>query len=299
MNLNQYWRLEYEKDTYMRHMSDSEVSARARYLIENIVTLEQNGKIGLRSMESPVGFELMRKFTHVLQELQLRKGQFEKQFMAHATIPKAMPNQEEELKKLNEYAAKKSPHLIKYGKIDYLSKYSFKVSLASSFSDPSLNPSQKDDELAMEYLPPPKEIKITKMNGEPIEGVQHIKLTSRIERDYYVLCSSLSFDVRLFGDFGSNACLFIYDSEQFAHDLVRLVSSKIPVLDYGYKSVNYVDPVRPEGGRPNEVECCKHIKYLYQNEYRHVFIPRENISNPVHLYLNIPESKKYTEIVRL
>lgn len=298
MNLNQYWRLEYEKDTYMQHMSDSEVSARARYLIENLTTLELNSKIGLRAMHTTLGRDLMRKFTHVLHELHLRNSGFQKQFMADASVSKAMLNHEKQLKKLNQYAAEKRPHLFKFGKIDHFDKSSFKVSLASSFSDPSLNPSQRDDELALEYLPNPKEVKLTKLNGEAIEGVQHIKLNFEIKRDYYVFCSSLSFDVRLFGDFDSNACLFIYDSEQFAKDLQRLVSSSISILDHAFKPVRYIDPVRPEGGRPKEIEFCKHIKYLYQNEYRHVFIPRDTASNPKHL-LHMPESKRYTEIVCL
>lgn len=299
MNLNQYWRLEYEKDTYMDHLSDSEMSERARYLIENLTTLELNGKIGIRSMDTLVGRELMRKFTHVIHELHLRKSWFQEKFMAGASVPVAMLGHEKELKRLNKYAAEKKPHLIKFGNIDYFNESSFKISLASSFSDPSLNPAQTDDELIMEYLPSPKKARFSKLNGEPINGVEHVKLRLEIKRDSYVFCSSLSFDVRLFGDFNSNACLFIYDSTKFANDLLRLVSSSIPVLDHAYKPVKYIDPVRPDGSKPKAIEFCKHIKYLYQNEYRHVFIPRESVEPPTHLFLRMPESKGYTEIVSL
>lgn len=299
MQLHEFWRREYDQDSYLTHLSITELCSRARYLIENLGTLELNGKIGLRDITKEPGLTLMRKFTHVLQELHSRKEGFEPMFLKDSSIPKTMLGQEDKLKRLNKYAIEKRPHLIKFGKRCFLSEYSFKVSLASSFSDPSLNAVQKDDELRAIYNPNPRDFKITTLDGNEVEGILSAKLTFQAPSDYYVFCTALKFDVRLFGDFESDACLFIYDSQKFSDQLYEKVKSKVGILDYGYKPVIYSDPIRPEHKKINSVEFHKHIKYLYQNEFRHVFIPSKDSENPLDLYISIPEADKYTEIVFL
>jgi len=162
------------------------------------------------------GLSLMRKFTHVLQELDIRNEGFEPMFMKGASIPSAMIGHEEKLKKLNDYAIQKKPHLIKFGKSTFLKEYSLKISLASTFSDSSLNVAQMDDELKAIYNPHPRDIQMTMLDGRPIEGILNVELTLEAPNDYYVFCSAFGFDVRLFGDFEADACLFIYDSEIFS-----------------------------------------------------------------------------------
>ena len=130
-----------------------------------------------------------------------------------------MLGNETRLKELNRLSVDKKPHLIKFGKKEFLEKLSFKVSLASSFKDPSLNTAQMDDEMRAVYNPHPKDIKITSKEGLEIKGVQNFHLTYQASSDYYIFCSSAGFDVRLFGDFETDACLFIYDSQQFSENL--------------------------------------------------------------------------------
>ncbi|HCG8217846.1 TPA: hypothetical protein NJ504_004846, partial [Vibrio parahaemolyticus] len=158
MNLNSFWRMEYVNDPYLMHLSLDELSCRARYLIESLTTLELNGKIGFRNIAQEPGRDLMRKFTHVLQDLDMRKQNFPAMFMQGASIPKAMLGHEKRLMALNSLAINKKPHLVKFGKKEYLEQYSFKVSLASSFSDPSLNAAQMDDEMKAIYTPHPSEV---------------------------------------------------------------------------------------------------------------------------------------------
>jgi hypothetical protein len=269
--------------------------------MENLTTLELNGKIGVRNIkyESELGHILMQKFTHVLQELGVRNENFESMFMKGASIPKAMLGHEKRLKELNLLAKSKKPHLIKFGKKEFLDKYSFKVSLASSFTDPSLNTAQMDDEMKAIYNPHPKDVQLTKLDGSKIEGIRSIQLTYQATQDYYIFCSSAEFDVRLFGDFESDACLFIYDSQMFSDDLYKNVSKSVALEDYGYNKVTYVDPIRPENGTPPPVELHKHIKYLYQNEFRHVFIPQKPSNTPKDLFILMPESAGYTELICL
>jgi len=299
VNLNEFWRHEYKSDSYLSHLSLTKLSDRARYLIENLTALELNGKIGLLDIKNEPAHSLMRKFTHVLQEFAVRNKEPEQMFLKGASVPNAMLGQEEKLKELNRLANKKQPHLIKFGKKEFLAKYSFKLSLASSFNDPSLNAAQMDDEMKAIYNPHPKDIKISKLDDSEVKGVHDIQLMYQATRDYYIFCSSAGFDVRLFGDFKSDACLFIYDSQQFSDDLFKKVSNRLLVEDHGYKKVTYVDPIRPDKGRPPPVEFHKHIKYLYQNEFRHVFIPRELSHTPKDLFLSMPESIGYTELICL
>lgn len=299
VQLHGLWRREYDQDSYLTHLSITDLCSRARYLIENLTTLELNGRIGLRDIRKDSGLNLMRKFTHVLQEFDSRKEGFEPMFMKGASIPKAMLGQEVKLKRLNDYAIEKRPHLIKFGKRCFLNEHSFKVSLASSFSDPSLNSAQMDDELKAIYNPHPKDFKITTLDGKEVEGILSAELTYQAPNDYYAFCTSFEFDVRLFGDFESDACLFIYDSQKFSDQLYEKIASKVVILDQGYKPVVYSDPIRPEHKKPPSVEFHKHIKYLYQNEFRHVFIPDKVSETPRDLYISMPEAEAYTELVFL
>jgi hypothetical protein len=267
--------------------------------MENLTTLELNGKIGLKNIQNEPARTLMRKFTHSHQELVLRNREPEPMFLKGASIPDAMLGHEDRLKELNEYAIRKMPHLIKFGKKEHFEKFSFKVSLASSFADPSLNTAQMDDEMRAIYHPHPGDIKITTQDGRKLEGVTGIELIREATADYYIFCSSTSFDVRLFGDFKADSCLFIYDSKMFSDQLLEKMLREISIADHGYRQVAYVDPIRPDKGEPPPVEFHKHMKYAYQNEFRHVFIPKNNHNNPKDLFLSLPESKEYTEIVSL
>ena len=50
-------------DLYLSHLSANELSSRARYLIENLTTLELNGKIGIQNLKNKQAHSLMQKFT--------------------------------------------------------------------------------------------------------------------------------------------------------------------------------------------------------------------------------------------
>lgn len=299
MKLYEFWRNEYIRDSYLTHLSDKDLSIRARYLIENITTLELNGKIGLRDISREPGSTLMRKFTHVVQEFESRNEWFEYQFLKGASIPEAMLGKEKSLTKLNDYARSKKPHLIKFGKKAFLEKLSLKVSLASAFLDQGLNMAQADDELKVIYTLNPKGIQLSRMDGSAIEGLLSAELIHEASSDYYIFCTAYEFDVRLFGDFEADACLFIYDSRRFSDHLFEKVANAVDILDHGYKPVIYFDPINPVQQSSPNVEFYKHIKYLYQNEFRHVFIADDQRDRPKHLYITMAEAEEYTELICL
>ena len=201
MKLHESWIHEYNQDRYLSHLTNIDLSKRVRYLMENLTTLELNGKIGVKNIQKEPGNSLIRKFSHSHQELVLRNREPEPMFLKGASIPDAMLGHETRFRELNEYAHRKKPHLIKFGKREYFESYSFKVSLASSFLDPSLNAAQKDDEMKTIYYPHPDEVQIKTQDGRRLDGIKKIELIHEAPVDYYIFCSSLSFDVRLFGDF--------------------------------------------------------------------------------------------------
>lgn len=283
----------------MSHLSLPQLNERAKYLIENITTLTANGKIGCRDIKTDPGRGLMRLFTHVLQELANRDEFFTKGFMTNAAMPKPLIEKSEMLLEIKALAEKKKPHLLKFGKMCHLKEFCLQISLASSFNDPSLNLAQMDDELKAIFHPPLNEIKITDMAGNAIHGVESVKVSLKIDRDYYIFCSAHTFDYRLFGDFDADCCLFIYDSQRFSDEIVRELSNQVELKDYAYKPVEYLDPIKHWKNKQPQIEFHKHLKYGYQNVFRHVFIPRcgTNLSKKRYVYL--PQLVKYCELITL
>ena len=203
MTLNEFWRDEYRRGGYLSHLSNDQLNDRTKYLIENLTTLEANGKIGLRDISIEPGRELMRAFTHVLEEFNVRKTTPKSGFLNNSSVPKPNTEQASKLVKIAELAKSKRPHLIKFGLKTYLQNFSFKVSLASTFSDPSLNTAQMDDEMKAVFIPQQKDVTLTTEEGHKIDLVEGSEFSLHAPTDYYIFCSSHSFDYRLFGDFGS------------------------------------------------------------------------------------------------
>lgn len=72
MKRYEYWILDYRKNRYMEHLSMDLLVDRLRYLIENLTTLEVNGKIGMGNISIEPWKELIVKFTHTQEELKIR-----------------------------------------------------------------------------------------------------------------------------------------------------------------------------------------------------------------------------------
>lgn len=299
MKRYEHWISEYRKNRYMKHLSTEQLSDRLRYLIENLATLEANGKIGIGNISVKPWNELIIKFTHVQEELNMRSELPKHQFLDGSAVPKPMLEASERLKKINTLAAIKKPHLIKFGKKEYLEKNSFKISLASSFSDPSLNVAQMDDEMKAIFHINPDNVKLTDMYGNIIKPIGSVNLTYETDRDYYVFCSSSEFDIRMFSNFDADSCLFIYNSHKFADELISGLKSHIEIEDYAYKMIEYVDPIEPKNKNEITIEFYKHIKYLYQREYRHVIIPKPTSPTPKDIFLTIESTNNYSELICL
>lgn len=300
MTHNEYWRQQYAANRYLSHLDIDQLSERIKYLIENLTTLAENGKVGMRNISEEPWNGIMERFAHAQTELDIRGILANKNFLASSTIPNPKTDLAKRLKIVNEIANLKQPELIKFGNKEYLSKYSFKISLASSFQDPSLNLSQMDNEMKAIFNPHPSEIQISNTRGEPIEGIKSFEIIIETKRDYYIFCTSHTFDIRLFDNFDADACLFIYDSKKFTKDLKALVNTKVDIDDFGCQPVEYLDPIKSNRTEKEPIiEFHKHIKYLYQHEYRHVFIPRTDKALQKDLFVSLNTASEYSELICL
>jgi hypothetical protein len=81
--ISEDWRSEYRRRRYLGRVKDEEVRARLRYLMENLTTLEPNGKKGVLPADS----SLWRAFTETHEETLLRGHLNLDGFLNDAAIP--------------------------------------------------------------------------------------------------------------------------------------------------------------------------------------------------------------------
>ena len=81
--ISEAWRNEYRRLRYLGHVKNEELRARLRYLMENLATLESNGKTGVL----PANSEMWRLFTETHEEAVLRRDLNLDGFLAGVAIP--------------------------------------------------------------------------------------------------------------------------------------------------------------------------------------------------------------------
>jgi hypothetical protein len=152
---------------------------------------------------------------------------------------------------------------VKYGRREHLAELvgrgAVRISLASTYADPSLNPAIRDDELKFSvHFPPGTVLRMQMDSGEydDIPGIHGLLTHTRECGDYYVFCASSEFDPRLFDTFDSryDACVLIHDWEA----LVNAIKSRpAPAKQLSAGSTVYLDPFMPH--RASDVTFAKHI----------------------------------------
>jgi hypothetical protein len=163
--------------------------------------------------------------------------------------------------------------IIKYGRRDHmaslLERGCLRLTPASTYDDPSLNPAIRDAELEFSvYFPPGTRLRVELEPGSKvfhdIPGIAGlIKYTNRCA-NYYVFCASATFNPRAFDEFGYDACVLIHDWEK----LIELIKVQpVPARSISAGSVVYLDPHMPHLAAPS-VQLMKHFRYEYQMEWR-------------------------------
>jgi hypothetical protein len=297
---NEYWIQEYRNYRYLEHLSDIDLEDRLKHMIENLLILTPSGKIGLGDLNQYPWNIFIRKFAHTKTEFNIRNSSPHHDFLNSSSIPRPDAYNSKQFKNISEIVNGSNPELIKFGKYEFLSDYSLKISLAKSFDDPSLNLAQMDDEMKLVFKVGPTEVSAKDSKGNVLELIGPAEIKLNLEREYYVFCCSHSFDIRMFDNFEADSCLLIYDYKRFISDIVSKLREKIEIKDSGCDYVTYIDPVQPDIKTDEiEIEFCKNLKYQYQNEFRYVFIPEDGQDLPNDIIINLWEASEYTKVVRL
>src|SRR6266853_372534 len=72
---HEFWRRQYRERRYARHLSQPELNKRVRDVFLNILRVSPGAKVGLPPSEDECAIWI-EKWTHVLEEMQLRYGPY-------------------------------------------------------------------------------------------------------------------------------------------------------------------------------------------------------------------------------
>ncbi len=161
--MHEFWRQQYRLRRYMEHLTEDDLQQRAKEVFNNLILLNKESKISLPKLSSE-NEKWKMLWTHVLEEFIIRFGPypsgFTTGFMRHIKIPD--PRSPLAPKAANAVKTTSFPtgdYLFKYGKSKYLKQAliekKIRISPASSYDDPSLNPAIRDKELELSIYPLP------------------------------------------------------------------------------------------------------------------------------------------------
>ncbi len=265
------WKEEYRSRRAYAHLTDKQLCERYVSLLENMIEFDDSGSAFIARNSVPYWSKRLcwteeefrvRSLMNQAVELKQRElGRPRPQLVAGRKLLSSI-----ELPELGSYIVKFSGS--RYVK-DMLADGRFRISLASSYNDPSLNPALRDDELTAErFLPAGTRLSV-KLEGDyqEIPGiVGPLCHTSHCE-DFYVFCAAGIFDPRLFDEFQADACLIVKDLHQFGLALIRGVAAAAGMTKVVHGSVHYLDPAHPSD-LDHLVDMTKHFRYEYQKEWR-------------------------------
>jgi hypothetical protein len=306
---HELWRKKYRGDRYLEYLSAEELAARSRDVINNQITLTENGKIGFVPMDE-WGDYIMQVWTHVLEECQLRNYPFpypldqvrDWQFPTYG-----WPGLQ---KAVDAYKARNlviGNYLIKYGKLKYLQMAfengKIRIAPASYYSDPSLNQAVRDSELELSIYYRPSKPKLKLDVGvedlkAPIRPVGNITYALKSSTNYYVYCLASEYSYRLFGDFEADACLIINNPQGFTRMLIDAVEHRLPNWKGFATSITYIDPINTSK-EELDIFFCKHFSFAYQKEYRVIWLPPSNEMALQPIEIEVGSLKDYCELISL
>lgn len=294
MTNEQAWRVAYRGQRYLEHATPQELVQRLRDLLNNMVEITGEGKIGFVPAVTD-GLFILIKFVHLLEEYELRGLDFPYDRMRDHALPSPMRPKRGRCNNHNftwDAVLPELPHgaVVKYGKLKHLQEMisggPVRIAPASSYEDPSLGPHRQDGERSrvVSMRPDGGVAHLVQLadgtqldKPEPIEIIGNMTCTTSMDSDYYIFCTAGKLSPRLFVDFDADACLIIHDTGKFQQRLAHAMATEIwrnfngPLEQYDARSraVTYFDPLDP----PKEIKSItvpwhKPLKYWYQREVR-------------------------------
>ena len=277
-------RLQYRARRYMQHISNQELEKRVKDILLNQLVLTEENKIGLHPINQE-GKYWMSLFIHVLEEYEIRFGPYPAGFKRGLINEIRIPDPRLETASkacdvVKRLRIESNKYLFKYSQFEWLQQTQkegkIRISPASSYRDPSLNPAIQDDELSFSFQPNPSEFYFEIFDGKTSKSKGQLKPKDfQIKHDslsnYYVYCLSSIFVPRLFLDFDANACLIIKKPQEFIERILTTFETVNPGWIGIAKDVEYLDPLKPSSKKV-DVFLCKHFRYSYQKEVRVIWL---------------------------
>lgn len=291
----------------MEYLSNEDLEERTKDVFFNMTILTPKGQIGLHDINNK-GLYWIIKWTHILEEFQLRYGSFPNGFtngfMKDApTINPTYPNIPPSKLAIDRIDGLKAGYIYKFGKskfLDPMFKYGkIRIAPASLYNDPSLNKAIQDDELS--FFVSNRSENVFYMDKKEDNSIPtfgnvtfHLKATS----NYYVHCFASKYTLREYDDFEADTCIVVTEPRTLFKKMQKSVSQKLPDFKGFASPVKYLDPLVCT---PEEVNIlfCKHFKYSYQNEVRTIWVPPSPIQYLEPLHIEIGSMEKYAQIIHI
>ena len=305
------WRRQYDQRRYARHLSQVELNKRIRDILLNMLILTPEAKIGLLPI-TPESAIWMEKWTHVLEEMQLRFGPYPAGFTRGILHSEPFPNfvcdlADRAASTMREYRLQSANVLVKFGRRCFMERLyregSLRVQAASFFSGTDLTGAIRDDELTipMSFALSREDVIDLVINPQDVPsdlGDQRFDVRLQHPSDYWLYCLSSSVEPRLFVDFKADACVIIDQPATFSRRLEAACCQSLANCRMHEGHAQYVDPLFPTTMKLF-VPFCKYFGYSYQREYRYSWLPQEPAAKLSHVDLTVGSLEDIAHLITL
>jgi hypothetical protein len=266
------WRGAYAADAYLHHLDQDDLRTRTFAIKTN--SLFTDRKALPHELDEREWRELLE---HVRYEYERRGLAFSDSIPVAERLA-AWPRLDIARNAFAKYSGP-TGQLYKFGEFKYLEPMlregNIRIFPAARYDDPSFRPAQRDNELERTVILDGKKMQLTHTGKDGvsrrINAVGKATLTARSATNFYVWCTSTTFDPRMFDDFGADACLIIHDAGLFIQRMHDAMENALPGWPGCETLVHYYDPVRP--GDMVLSPRDKEFRYTYQREYRFLWDP--------------------------
>jgi len=304
-------RRQYDSHRYARHLSQIELNRRIRDIFCNLLRVNGEAKIDIGPI-TPEKEIWLEKWTHVLEEMQLRHGPFPAGFTREILHSEPFPDLASDLagkaaSTLTATGLKQGEVFIKFGKREYMERLhragSLRIQPASYFAQTEHNGAVRDDELTINMSVVLSRTDVLKLVRNPQDVPldapdQRVEVGFRALGDYWLYCLTNSVEPRLFVDFSADSCVIIRDRNRFAQMLRKAMLARIPGAVMQEASATYVDPLLPTTSNI-VVPFMKHFRYAYQDEYRFCWLPSPPTAKLAHLDVEIGSLRDFSDLIVL
>lgn len=294
-------RYDYQHDRYLQAFSDEEILQRAEEALVNTHDYEDSTSLVI-DVSDPRIVRALARLTEATEELCLRSGKPLDHWMQQLGpawklgLPQERAPVIEAVTRFTRGLSKvPTDGLARLGKAEHICDMlecgRFRLSPASSFTDPSLNRARQANELAVERHLDPSQFKIelvesARASAGPLDPLR-ATVTQESPTDFLVLCTSRRVSARSFFDFDdADACLIIRDRAEFLRRLNTAVHAKFAGWRFAADDIWYFDPFSRHAHRAS-IPFYKPVRYEYQQEHRVVVVPPQPVAQLQHAFIEI------------